>query len=316
MSNHNGDRMLRVGIIDDRSLSRTGLREMFQALTRDAPHGACTSVVFEGRAGQAATLIRATRPDLLVSGHTSGRSSLLLLETLARLTHPPAVLVIGERITDADARALLTHGAAGVLLHRSAAKNLTWALAAIVEGSRALSPNSPTRSSTAAPPRRTHPVRARNASPASALASSKSSPWSATDFPTAPSPRHSISARRRSRTTSAPCAPSSTQPAAFRPPASPGRRASSRPPPDIGARAISPVHAASTPGATHRRPRRVSGRSTHPRHAPARHRLRHLTQAPAMGCIRSVIVHPAPTSCSPTSAGTSRRAGGAAPWTR
>lgn len=44
--------------------------------------------------------------------------------------------------------------------------------------------------------------------------------------------------------------------------------------------------------------------------------LRHLTQAPAMGCIRSVIVHPAPTSCSPTSAGTSRRAGGAAPWIR
>jgi DNA-binding NarL/FixJ family response regulator len=132
--------MLRVGIIDDRSLSRTGLREMFQALTRDAPHGARTSVVFEGRAGQAAALIRATRPDLLVSGDTSGRSSLLLLETLTRLAQPPAVLVIGERVTDADARTLLTHGAAGVLLHRSAAKNLTWALAAIVEGSRALSP--------------------------------------------------------------------------------------------------------------------------------------------------------------------------------
>ncbi len=42
----------------------------------------------------------------------------------------------------------------------------------------------------------------------------------------------------------------------------------------------------------------------------------HLTQAPAMGCIRSVIVHPAPTSCSPTSLGTPPRAGGAAPWTR
>ncbi|MES9521428.1 LuxR C-terminal-related transcriptional regulator [Streptomyces capoamus] len=50
------------------------------------------------------------------------------------------MLVIAERLTEADARSLLTRGAAGVLLHRSAPQHLAWALPAVAEGSRALSP--------------------------------------------------------------------------------------------------------------------------------------------------------------------------------
>ncbi|PIM69811.1 hypothetical protein CTU88_28085 [Streptomyces sp. JV178] len=132
--------MLRVGIINDRSLSRAGLRGMLQALTPETAHGLRSSVVCEGRVDQAAALVRVTRPDLLVSGDTCGQSSLQLLRSLGQLARPPLVLVIGERVSETDARTLLCQGAAGVLLHRSAARNLAWALAAVLEGSRALSP--------------------------------------------------------------------------------------------------------------------------------------------------------------------------------
>jgi DNA-binding NarL/FixJ family response regulator len=48
--------------------------------------------------------------------------------------------VIPEHITEKDARTLLGRGAAGILLHRSAPQHLAWALTAVAEGSRALSP--------------------------------------------------------------------------------------------------------------------------------------------------------------------------------
>ncbi|MET9844428.1 response regulator transcription factor [Streptomyces ossamyceticus] len=69
-----------------------------------------------------------------------GRDSLPLLHTFADLTPSPAVLVITEHVTEADARTLLAHGVGGILLHRSAARHLAWALAAVADGSRALSP--------------------------------------------------------------------------------------------------------------------------------------------------------------------------------
>ncbi|MER6028072.1 response regulator transcription factor [Streptomyces sp. NPDC001851] len=98
------------------------------------------SVVAEGKRAHAAALVRATRPDLLVCGDTCGKDSLALVETVARLPASPAVLVIAERVTERDARTLLARGAAGVLLHCSAPKHLPWALTAVTEGSRALSP--------------------------------------------------------------------------------------------------------------------------------------------------------------------------------
>ncbi|MBN0046427.1 response regulator transcription factor [Streptomyces actuosus] len=113
---------------------------MLRVLAPIAHRKVLTSVVAEGKRAQAAALVRTTRLDLLISGDAAGRDSLPLVETVARLPTPPAVLVIAERITEEDARTLLARGAAGVLLHRSAPQHLAWALTAVAEGSRALSP--------------------------------------------------------------------------------------------------------------------------------------------------------------------------------
>ena len=132
--------MLRVGIIDDRSLCRAGLRGMLQVLAPVTHQRLRASIVAEGKRAQATALVKATRPDLLISGDASGKDSLPLMECVANLPTSPAVLVIAERITETDTRTLLARGAAGVLLHRSAPRHLNWALTAITEGSRALSP--------------------------------------------------------------------------------------------------------------------------------------------------------------------------------
>ncbi|MFD8913369.1 response regulator transcription factor [Streptomyces sp. NPDC059575] len=94
----------------------------------------------EGKRVQAAALVRATRPAVLISGDASGKDSLPLMETVNALPGAPAVLVIAERVTRRDAGVLLVKGAAGVLLHRSAVRHLAWGLTAVSQGSRALSP--------------------------------------------------------------------------------------------------------------------------------------------------------------------------------
>ncbi|MYR84750.1 winged helix-turn-helix transcriptional regulator [Streptomyces sp. SID685] len=137
---HTGVGMLRVGIIDDRSLSRAGLRGMLHSLAPETLRNSRPSIVAEGKRAHAAALVRATRPDLLVCGDRQGKDSLALLDAVTRLPAIPTVLVITENITERATRALLTRGAAGVLLHRSAHQHLTWALTAVTQGSRALSP--------------------------------------------------------------------------------------------------------------------------------------------------------------------------------
>ncbi len=132
--------MLRVGIIDDRALSRAGLRQVLHGLDSEGGPNPRTSIVAEGKRAQAAALVNRTRPDLLISGDAHGKDSLPLVEIIARLPAAPAVLVITEHITEADARILLARGAAGILLQRSAIQHLAWALTAVTEGSRALSP--------------------------------------------------------------------------------------------------------------------------------------------------------------------------------
>lgn len=113
---------------------------MLQRSVPDSHRAPPLSVVAEGKRAQATALTRTTRPDVLISGDTYGKDSLPVVETIARLPTPPAVLVITERITERDTRTLLAGGAADVLLHRSAPQHLTWALTAVAEGSRALSP--------------------------------------------------------------------------------------------------------------------------------------------------------------------------------
>lgn len=132
--------MLRVGIIDDRSLCRAGLREMLHGLDKNARQVPRISVVAEGKRAQATALVRTTRPAVLLSGDASGKDSLPLVETVSALPGAPAILVIAERVTERDAGILLVRGAAGVLLHRSARKHLAWGLTAVSQGSRALSP--------------------------------------------------------------------------------------------------------------------------------------------------------------------------------
>ncbi|MFF8407372.1 LuxR C-terminal-related transcriptional regulator [Streptomyces sp. NPDC015684] len=129
-----------MAIIDDRPLSRAGLHAMLQAVTPETRRRLRPSVVAESKRAHVATVVSAARPKLLLSGDPSGRASMTVLDAVTRLPSPPAVLVIAERLTEADARSLLIQGAAGVLLLRSAPQHLTWALPAVAEGSRALSP--------------------------------------------------------------------------------------------------------------------------------------------------------------------------------
>jgi DNA-binding NarL/FixJ family response regulator len=184
--------MLRVGIIDDRALSRAGLRQVLHGLDSEGGPNPRTSIVAEGKRAQAAALVNRTRPDLLISGDAHGKDSLPLVEIIARLPAAPAVLVITEHITEADARILLARGAAGILLQRSALQHLAWALTAVTEGSRALSPEIADAfiQRFSAPP----PAAAAfaSASPVSAHANVRCWCCSVTACPTAPLPRRCI----------------------------------------------------------------------------------------------------------------------------
>ncbi|MFH0173888.1 response regulator transcription factor [Streptomyces cacaoi] len=81
-----------------------------------------------------------TYPDIIVSGHSRGRDSAEFLSLSAQASPEIPVLVIIERAPRDNIRQILTMGAAGILLHETAAQHVSWAIPAILNGCRALSP--------------------------------------------------------------------------------------------------------------------------------------------------------------------------------
>ncbi len=124
---------MRVGIIADEALSRAGLRSILESQSS-------AIIVAEGITSQAPWLVRSGRPDVIVASKRYGSDFPDLLYRLKQLPESPEILAIAERVTEAEARLLLAHGAAGILLRKSVEKHLPWAVLAVARGSRALSP--------------------------------------------------------------------------------------------------------------------------------------------------------------------------------
>lgn len=80
------------------------------------------------------------QPDIIVSSHRGGRDCTEALRFTAEANPAIPVLVITERVPESDIRQLLTMGASGILLQETAAQHVSWAIPAISNGCRALSP--------------------------------------------------------------------------------------------------------------------------------------------------------------------------------
>ncbi|MFJ5772586.1 DNA-binding response regulator [Streptomyces sp. NPDC093094] len=78
--------------------------------------------------------------DIIVSAQTNGHSSAEALHLTAQAHPELPVLVIAERITPIDIRRILTMGASGILLQETAAQHVSWAIPAVLNDCRVLSP--------------------------------------------------------------------------------------------------------------------------------------------------------------------------------
>ncbi|PSM38123.1 hypothetical protein C6Y14_37860 [Streptomyces dioscori] len=124
---------MRVALIDDSRLSRAGLRAILESQLN-------LSVVAEGEAHDATSLIATTHPELAIFCSPSHKDVIQPLAQLKRVRKIPATLVITECVSEVGVRHLLTLGASGILLQETAHLHLSWALPAALHGGCALSP--------------------------------------------------------------------------------------------------------------------------------------------------------------------------------
>jgi DNA-binding NarL/FixJ family response regulator len=127
-----GGSVIQAGVIDDTGLFRAAFSAILTARQEFA-------VVVEGELAKVESLARATRLDVIV--HCCiGENSALTLQRLQGIPSVPRILVVAERVTEAQARRLLSLGAAGILLQETALQHLSWAILSIAQGGWALSP--------------------------------------------------------------------------------------------------------------------------------------------------------------------------------
>ncbi|MFI6408083.1 response regulator transcription factor [Streptomyces sp. NPDC050548] len=114
---------MRIEIVDDRSSFRASLLAALETQS---------SLNVEIESGR--------RPDIIITGHIQGHDSTEFLK-LAEKTFPEIpVLIIVEQLQAGDIRHVLMMGAAGILFQETAAHHISWAIPAILNGCRALSP--------------------------------------------------------------------------------------------------------------------------------------------------------------------------------
>ncbi|MFI0975714.1 response regulator [Streptomyces sp. NPDC021093] len=127
--------MIRVLIVDDEALVRTGLRMILEAADD-------IEVVAEAETGAAAvTAVTAHRPRVvLMDVRMPGIDGVAALKEINRLSDPPAVIMLTTFDRDEYVHSALRARAAGFLLKDTAPRDLIAAVRAVADGSAMLSP--------------------------------------------------------------------------------------------------------------------------------------------------------------------------------
>lgn len=124
---------IRVFIVDDHAIVRTGLRMILSAQVD-------IDVVGEADSGEAALpLIRSLKPDVVLSDlHLPGASGLDLTERLVKLEVPPKVIVVSVLDDGPMPRRLLEAGASGYVGKGGDSHELVAAVRSVAQGKRYL----------------------------------------------------------------------------------------------------------------------------------------------------------------------------------
>ena len=124
---------IRVFIVDDHSIVRTGIRMILSAEVD-------IDVVGEADSGEAALpLIRKLKPDVVLSDlHLPGASGLDLTERLVKVENPPKVIVVSVLDDGPMPRRLLEAGASGYVGKGGGSLELVAAVRSVAQGKRYL----------------------------------------------------------------------------------------------------------------------------------------------------------------------------------
>ena len=124
---------IRVFIVDDHAIVRTGIRMILSAQVD-------IDVVGEADSGESALpLIRKLKPDVVLSDlHLPGASGLDLTERLVKLEVPPKVIVVSVLDDGPMPRRLLEAGASGYVGKGGDSQELVAAVRAVAQGKRYL----------------------------------------------------------------------------------------------------------------------------------------------------------------------------------
>ncbi|MFH8489815.1 DNA-binding response regulator [Streptomyces longisporoflavus] len=125
--------MIQVSIASNQEFFRASLAAIL------SPQ-AGVNVTAQGRLNQVLSLPGAARADVTVACSTTAGESVEFIEHAKQFKKPPKILVITQQIRENEVRDLLTVGAFGILLQETAVRHLPWAIDAVRNGSRALSP--------------------------------------------------------------------------------------------------------------------------------------------------------------------------------
>jgi DNA-binding NarL/FixJ family response regulator len=127
--------MIRVLVVDDEALVRSGLRMILEA-------AGDISVVAEAREGnEAIEAVARHRPEVvLMDVRMPGRDGLSAAEELQRQTDPPKVVMLTTFDMDEHVHAALRAGAVGFLLKDTPPKDLAEAVRTVAAGNAMLSP--------------------------------------------------------------------------------------------------------------------------------------------------------------------------------
>ncbi|AZG44482.1 response regulator transcription factor [Gordonia insulae] len=129
------DRTIRVLLVDDQELVRTGLRRILRIKDGFDIVGEC------GDGGEVIDAISQTSPDIILMDlrmrHVDGIAA---TAAVARLPQPPPVLVLTTFDDDQLLSGALRAGAAGFILKDSPAEALIWATRAVVDDGAYLDP--------------------------------------------------------------------------------------------------------------------------------------------------------------------------------
>ncbi len=123
--------MIRVLLVDDHALVRTGIRGILD----DQVDLQCVGEAGTGE--EALALVRKTRPDVVLCDlHMPGLSGLELTERLVRMPEGPRVIVVSMQVDGPLPRRALEAGAAGYLSKASPAEELLRAVRDVSRGKR------------------------------------------------------------------------------------------------------------------------------------------------------------------------------------